>query len=251
MRREILHLESVDSTNTYLKEAARNGAADGTVVIAARQTAGRGRTGNSFASADGGLYCSMLFRTEELELSETVSLTTRAGVAASDAVSAVTGIAPGIKWVNDLILNGKKIAGILVEAGPFSNERIPYAVVGIGINVNQTAFPEELAGKASSLRLECGRAIRLSEAETALIRYLDLLRAELRSGGDRYLQTYRERCVTLGKTVCFDRNGVSVLCKAVGITEEYGLQVVHTDGREETLRSGEVRVRGIDGYLST
>ena len=111
MSGKIIHLESVDSTNTYLKKMTSEGAEDGTVVVAKRQTAGRGRSGNSFVSEDGGLYCSMLIRTAELNLAETTTLTTKVSVAVARALEEICEVYAGIKWVNDLILNGKKIAG--------------------------------------------------------------------------------------------------------------------------------------------
>lgn len=249
MSGKIIHLESVDSTNTYLKKITSEGAEDGTVVVAKRQTAGRGRSGNSFVSEDGGLYCSMLIRTAELDLAETTTLTTKVSVAVARALEEACGVYAGIKWVNDLILNGKKIAGILVEAGVMQNGGIPYVIAGIGLNINQKAFPEPVSPVASSLHRELGRTFDAEGVENAVLRQMEELRLHLTDRDREYLEEYRSRCVTLGKQVVFQRNGERILCTAERITDDYGLGILLQDGSREILRSGEVHVRGIEGYI--
>jgi len=249
MSRKIIRLESVDSTSTYLKKLALEGVEDGTAVIADRQTAGRGRCGNSFVSEAGGLYCSVLIRTSSLKLSETTALTTKVSVAVACALEASCGIHAGIKWVNDMILNRKKIGGILVEAGRIRNGEIPYVVAGIGMNINQRNFPEPVSSVASSLCREQNRTFDLTAVEDALLDQMDKLRLHLTDRDAEYLEEYRSRCVTLGKQAVFQRNGEQVYCTAEAISEDYGLQVLLEDGTREILRSGEVHVRGIEGYV--
>lgn len=247
--KKIIFLDTVDSTNTYLKTLALKGAEAGTAVIAARQTAGRGRTGNSFVSEEGGLYLSVLLDTSSMELPETTALTSRAAVAAVRALREAAGIDTGIKWVNDLILNGGKLGGILVEAGRITEGRIPYVVAGVGINLNQTSFPESISGTAVSLRMAAGRQFSRENVAEALLGKLRQLGEKGMVSELEDLKEYREVCVTAGRTVTFERNGCRRTALAKEITEDYGLRVEYEDHTEEILRSGEVHVRGIAGYV--
>ena len=140
----LIVLPEVDSTNTYLKQLASNGAPDETAVLSIRQTAGRGRRGRSFLSEPGGLYLSYLIRPHE-SAQELLHLTALAGLCVCNAVRQVTGMQPSIKWPNDPVLNGKKLCGILTELSVSLETQEPeYVVIGIGINCNQTQFPQEL-----------------------------------------------------------------------------------------------------------
>lgn len=262
-REKTVYLDSTDSTNTWIKNLILSGAdpfmEDGTAVFAKKQTAGRGRTGNSFSSEDGGLYLSMLIRTERQTLDRITQLTPILAVAVSRALEESTGVLSGIKWVNDLILEKRKLGGILVEAGHMTNGRIPYVIAGIGININQEHFPSAISNVAVSLRMRGGKIFSIGEIADAVLRHLDLLREDLREEegvagissriSNRYLNEYRKRCVTTGKTVCFERNGIRERCLAEEITEDYGLTVRYPDGRREILRSGDVHVRGFEGYI--
>ena len=249
---ELIRLECVDSTNTYLKKLAQEGAADGTVVAASRQSGGRGRTGNSFSSEEGGLYLSMLMRTEHLALADVTGITSKAAVETVRALFSAYGICAEVKWVNDLILNRKKLGGILVEAGKMtSGGRIPWVVAGVGINVNQRAFPEEIKEKATSLFLETGFPREVDSLVSALTDRLNFLREHLASPEEAsaYLAEYRGICTTVGSEISFIREGAVQCCTAVGVDDSYGLIVRYPDSSSEILRSGEVSVRGIAGYV--
>lgn len=151
----ILCLDRIDSTNTECKRQAMAGAPEGLAVIAEEQTAGRGRAGRSFQSPrDGGLYLSVLMR-PRLALSQVSDMTAWVAVAVCDAVEAVCGLRPQIKWTNDLILNGKKLCGVLTELGLTRDNGLDYLVTGIGINVNQqeTDFEGEVREIATSLAI--------------------------------------------------------------------------------------------------
>ena len=150
--RDLLQIhESLDSTNTHAKELARQGAAAGTVIIAQTQSAGRGRLGRSFHSpADTGLYFSLILR-PDCKPEQLMHLTCAAAVAACDAVERSCGLRPGIKWINDLTLEGKKLGGILTELSFSTDGRVSSAVIGIGINVKKKSFPRELQPIACSL----------------------------------------------------------------------------------------------------
>lgn len=249
---QLICLEEVDSTNTYAKRLAAEGAADGTVVLAAHQTAGRGRMDRSFQSPrDKGIYLTALLR-PSLPPERLLPVTALAGVAVCDAVEEVCGLRPGLKWPNDPVLHGKKLCGILTELTMDPDTGGLALVLGIGLNVEQTAsdFSPEVAETATSLAMELGEPVSLSAVAAALIRALDRLYATLR-GGDlaAYLAAYRRDCVNLGKTVqLIASDGSRETVEAVDVDAQFGLVVRSADGGERTIRSGEVSVRGMYGY---
>ena len=249
--RRILCFDALDSTNTYAKKAAQEGAADGLVVIAAEQTGGRGRLGRAFHSPKKGLYLTALLR-PDLPGAAVMPVTALAAVAATAAVERTCGLRPGIKWTNDLVLGGRKLAGILTELGlEGESGRVQYIAVGVGVNVNEDAadFPPELAPIATSLALETGAPVSRLALAAALIEELDKAYAAL--GGDLgvYRRAYRENCVTLGREVRILGGGAERRGLAEDVDEDFGLIVRRTDGARETVRSGEVSVRGLYGYV--
>src|SRR5262249_47625594 len=144
--------EEVDSTQRLARDLARGGADEGTTVIAERQTAGRGRMGRQWHSPAGeNVYCSVVLR-PPLAPGAVPCLALVVGLAVIDAVRAVAGLAAALKWPNDVLLEGRKVAGILTELDA-EVERVHFVIAGIGVNVNVTDFPPELAHKATSLRL--------------------------------------------------------------------------------------------------
>lgn len=150
MQFKITESTLVDSTNNEIKRLAESGAKEGCVVISRSQTSGKGSKGRTFISPDGGLYLSILLHPKEAE-----HITAMAAVAGAKAIKAVCGADVGIKWANDLYLNGKKIAGILTEA-VYRSENVPeYVILGIGINIEHIDFQDELKAKATSLS-DCG-----------------------------------------------------------------------------------------------
>ena len=234
----LLREVSVDSTNLYLRRLAES-AADGTAVIAASQTAGRGRSGRGFLSPEGGLYLSVLLR-PEVEPERLPTLTPVAAVAVCRAVGAVCGLSCGIKWPNDVLLGGKKICGILVES-VLGGER-PCVIVGVGINANTPSFPEELRSIAGSIFAETGKTIDLDALAAELLAQLDALYAGwLADGGRAVLAEYRRLCLNPGREVIAGgRRG-----RALSVGDDYSLRVRWEDGAEEALRFGEVSVRGL------
>ena len=197
--------DSIDSTNAYLKRIALDGAPDGTVAVAAEQTSGRGRRGRSFQSAAGkGVYLSILLR-PKLAPSQLMPLTGLIAVAMSRAVDRVAGTHSQIKWTNDLILNGRKLCGILTELSVEGETgELQYVVAGIGFNVSQREedFVGEVSKIATSILRETGRLISRAELSAAMIEELDALYTALRSGETSgYLDEYRHRCVTIGREV--------------------------------------------------
>ena len=234
----------VDSTNTRIKQLAAQGAPDGTVYIAAAQSAGRGRNGRTFLSPPGGLYLSMLLR-PGCSAEEALSITPMAAVAACRAVKQVCGLLCGIKWPNDVVLGGKKLCGILTEAS--TDKDGLFLVPGIGVNVNTEEFPEELRPVAGSLFLHSGKKTELEDLARALIQQMDELYAAWKADKNAFLEEYRALCVNTGREVLIgDRPA-----KALGIAEDYSLLVEYPDGTKENIACGEVSVRGLYGYVDT
>lgn len=233
--------DTIDSTNTAAKRLAKEGAPHGTVLIANRQTAGRGRMGRQFDSApDAGIYLSVILR-PQCPPDQLMHLTCAAGVAMCDAVESVTGIRPGIKWINDLVLENRKLGGILTE---LSVDRgiTEFAVIGIGINCNRESFPAELQNIATSLSVD--RAV-LAGAMIDALYEMDRNLPEK----EALMARYRKDCLTLGKAVKVHRTDNIFTGTASDLDDDGGLIVALDDGRTVTVSAGEVSVRGLYGYI--
>ncbi len=237
--RHLYLLDSVDSTNRFAKGLGAQGGENGTAVLADTQTAGRGRLGRSFFSPSGcGLYLSLLLYTptppERLPL-----LTAAAAVAARRAIAAEAGLETDIKWVNDLCIGGKKVAGILCES-MFDGTGVPlYSVVGIGINVKKCVFPPELRNIATSLEENGGRCGR----EALAARLLDCLYEILPHIGEPSLvEEYRMHSSLLGKSV-FIVGEEKKRYRVIAIDDACSLILENDAGERHVLASGEVSVR--------
>lgn len=227
-------LERTDSTNTRLRLLAEGGAPEGTAVIAAEQTAGRGTHGRSFVSAEGGLYLSVLLR-PEAPLADLLTLTGRVGAAARRAVEAASGAPAEVKWLNDLWLGGRKLCGILCELGPVRGGRADYVVAGIGINAGQSRDSFAALGLgdiATSLAAEGWPVTREALCAAVLTELEKLIRA-FPAGLAEDLADYRAHCLTVGRRVRTEQ-GEGL---AVGIDGRFGLLVDH-GGIAETVRFG-------------
>lgn len=243
----LLHwYETIESTNTEAKGLAQSGAPHGTVLIADRQTGGRGRMGRSFSSPSGmGIYLSVILR-PECSVDQLMHLTCAAAVAICDAIEAVSGFRPGVKWINDLIANGKKLGGILTELSILpGTATIDFAVVGIGINCCQSTadFPKELQDIAISLQSITGKPVDRCRLAAAMIDSLWNMAQNLLSGKATIMDKYKADCVTLGQEIYLIRGEQKLPCRALDLDPEGGLIVQHPDGVQETVCSGEVSVR--------
>ena len=227
------------STNTDARRWLQEGAVHGSLVAADRQTAGRGRLGRSFASADGGLYMSVVIKSD---LPAGV-LTTLCAVAVRRAIRELTGKTADIKWVNDLYLNGKKIVGILTEASMDMEMRaLDMAVIGIGINVRSVkgCFDDELSQRASSIEDETGEVVDRNALCAEVINSLDsyLSKIENRS----YLREYRERELLSGNFITAKVGNEIITGKALGIDRNANLMVETESGIVRSLSSGEANL---------
>lgn len=236
--------EETVSTNTDLRNLAEAGAPEGTVFLAGCQSGGRGRMGRAFYSPGGtGLYMSLLLRPVSWQPTAAAQLTAAAAAAMAESIRAVTGKETGIKWVNDLLLEGKKVCGILTEAA-FSMESgvLEYAVVGLGVNVYAPAggFPEELAPVAGALLETEGEDVKNALAGEFLNRFLD----SYHHPQDRsFLETYRARSVVVGREVTVLSGSSGRKAFARGIDDQCRLLVSYPDGTGEALSYGEIRVK--------
>lgn len=231
--------ETLDSTNTLAKALAKEGAPEGTVIAAARQTGGRGRMGRSFLSPEGSVYLSLILR-PDCPAHRLMHLTCAVAVAACDAIEKVTGLRPGIKWINDLTHGGKKLGGILTELGlDPATDHVAYAVIGIGINCLEV--PSEVADIADCLSHVTGKPISPAPVIAALLAAFYQMRERLFTQQDAIMDRYRKDCVTLGQQVTV--LGSSVCGTAEDITKDGALLLHLADGSVQELNAGEVSVR--------
>lgn len=234
----------VDSTNTRLKAMAHT-AATGTALLAEEQSAGRGTHGRSFQSPKGdGLYLSVLLR-PRTGLADLLTLTGWVAVAAREGVERASGAPVDIKWLNDLYLNGKKLCGILTEFTLLAESGEPdYVVVGMGVNMNQTAGTfraQGLEDVATSLAIE-GYPVERNDLAACLLESLDRLNREFPARRADYLDRYRAHCVTLGRRVSFDGGEALRTGTAAGVDGNFALLVAGDDGAEHTVSSGTVKM---------
>ena len=236
-------LENTDSTNTCVRRLAEDGAPEGTVVVAAAQTAGRGRSGKSFLSPAGtGLYMSVLLR-PQLAMGDALLITTAAAVAVAHAVERVAAVTAQIKWVNDVYVDGKKVCGILTEGAlDLENGGLRYAILGIGINICPPAggFPPELAPIAGALTETGGEALRAPLAAAVLDEFF-VLYPHLTE--KPFYDDYVSRSLLTGRQIEVLRGGMHLPATALGIDRDLHLRVRYADGSEENLAAGEVSTR--------
>jgi len=237
---EVLHFESLPSTNDRARDMASAGAAEGTAIVADRQTAGRGRMGRAWSSPAGeGLYLSLILRPRVVPSDASV-ITLAAAVAVSETLSAGFGARADIKWPNDVLVGGRKVCGILVESA-IEGDRIQHAILGIGVNLAQTEFPEEIREGATSLLLETGKRVSPGEVLAPLFEKLDFrYRQSLENPGAvlrrwEELSSYARNCPV--RITSFDSVTEGI---TRGLSERGGLMIESSDGRIREIVSGEV-----------
>lgn len=247
---EVVYFDSIDSTNTKAKELAEEGYPQGTLVVADCQSAGKGRRGRSWESPSGaGIFMTLVLK-PEINPNNASMLTLVTALAVARAISDVTGQEAMIKWPNDIVMNGKKVCGILTEMSA-QFDYINHIVIGIGINVHNEFFPEELKDIASSLMLECdGKHFRRAEIIVKSMEYFEkyyevFLKTEDLS---KLVKEYNGILVNMHKQVKVLDPKESFEGKAQGITARGELMVDTWEARK-MVSSGEVSVRGIYGYV--
>ena len=233
--------DTLESSNRTAKLLALDGAPHGTLVLTAHQSAGRGRLGRRFESPAGkGVYCSVLLR-PEMPAANAQTATISAAVAVCRAVKKLCGLELAVKWVNDLYYQGRKVCGILTEAGTdLESGQLEWLVVGIGLNLTSTAadWPEELARRAGSLYPGGPAPVSRAALAGAIARHLLALCPAFDC-----LDEYRARCFVPGHWVTVCTGTETYAAKALAIDEEGRLVVQRENGRPQALRCGEVTTR--------
>lgn len=248
--KEVLYFDTIDSTNTKAQELAEKGYPSGTLVVADKQDSGKGRRGRSWVSPSGtGIFMTLMIK-PDINPNNASMLTLVAALAVAKAITSVTGEEALIKWPNDIVVNGKKVCGILTEMNA-QFDYINHIVVGIGINVHNESFPEEISQMASSLLIEAGgkrfhRAQIIAETMSYFEQYYDIfLKTQDLSA---LVREYDELLVNRNKSVRVLDPKEPFDGKAMGITPK-GELIVDTWESRKLVSSGEVSVRGIYGYV--
>ena len=248
--KEVLYFDTIDSTNTKAQELAEKGYPSGTLVVADKQESGKGRRGRSWVSPSGtGIFMTLMIK-PDINPNNAAMLTLVAALAVAKAITSVTGEEAMIKWPNDIVVNSKKVCGILTEMNA-QFDYINHIVVGIGINVHNESFPEEISQMASSLMIEAGgkrfhRAQIIAETMSYFEQYYDtFLKTQDLSA---LVREYDELLVNRNKSVRVLDPKEPFDGKAMGITPK-GELIVDTWESRKLVSSGEVSVRGIYGYV--
>lgn len=248
--KEVLYFDTIDSTNTKAQELAEKGYPSGTLVVADKQESGKGRRGRSWVSPSGtGIFMTLMIK-PDINPNNASMLTLVAALAVAKAITSVTGEEAMIKWPNDIVVNCKKVCGILTEMNA-QFDYINHIVVGIGINVHNESFPEEISQMASSLMIEAGgkrfhRAQIIAETMSYFEQYYDtFLKTQDLSA---LVREYDKLLVNRNKSVRVLDPKEPFDGKAMGITPK-GELIVDTWESRKLVSSGEVSVRGIYGYV--
>lgn len=246
----IVYFDKTDSTNNRAKDAGEKGGVHGTLFVADAQSAGKGRRGRAWSSPPGeSVYMTLLLRPGIMP-DRAPMLTLVMGLSVVEAIRTVTGIEAEIKWPNDVVVNKKKVCGILTEMAA-EMTYVNYVVIGVGINVNQKHFPEEIADMAVSLRKETGKVYRRSELIAAVLeRFEENYGTFLRTGDlSEIRKAYDAALVNRGREVRVLEPGNEYEALAEGISDIGELVVRLPDGQKRHVFAGEVSVRGIYGYV--
>jgi BirA family biotin operon repressor/biotin-[acetyl-CoA-carboxylase] ligase len=237
--REIVRVDSVGSTQALAFDLAERGAADGTVVVAETQTAGRGRRGRTWVDEPGASLLMSIVVRPGLAARDLPKLSLAAAVAVGEALRALTGLDARLKWPNDVLTHGRKIAGILLESRIGAE---PLVVAGIGINLRQRSFPPEVAGSATSVALESGRDVDPETLLGAVLEAFDRWRTRLEGEGFAPL---RERWLALADTIGRTVSVAGLEGVAVDLDADGALVLREAHGEHHVV-AGELTVAGRD-----
>ena len=232
------HYASVTSTMEIAKKLARQGAVDGTVVIADEQTAGKGRLGRTWLSPENNLSISIILHPSLTNLPRLIMV---ASVAVIRAIRRITGIDAQIKWPNDVTIKGKKVCGILIE-NELRGDHISFSVIGIGININLDPFTfPEISALATSLSHEVGKEVSRTELTCALLSELEILYLQAQTGTSVY-EEWQRHMETLGKLVRVQFGTSIEQGKTEAVTESGNLILRHSDGHTSEILAGDVTI---------
>ncbi|MGZ6290965.1 MAG: biotin--[acetyl-CoA-carboxylase] ligase [Syntrophales bacterium] len=239
---EIIYFEETDSTNVRAKYLAGDGAPEGTVVVAEKQTQGRGRRGRSWFSPPGeGIYTSMVLR-PPIPPNEAPKLTLLASVAVAEALLSLTSLKVSIKWPNDILIKGKKVAGILTEIST-EMDRIDYVVIGVGVNVNtpRNGLPPDIANTATSVLIETGRAFPRIALLRAYLEWFEIYYETFKTKGfDPILKRWKHLADIIGRRISVELMGRVRVGKVLDVDKEGFLILQDRKGTMERIISGDV-----------
>lgn len=236
------HFDSITSTNDVARDLAERGAPEGTLVVAEEQKSGRGRRGRAWSSPPGvGIWASLILRPSLLP-AQAPLITLTAAVAGAEAIRSVTGLPAGIKWPNDLLIGGRKVAGILTEMRA-ELDQVTYVVLGIGINVNTPSFPAELEATATSLYREGGRYVSRRLLLQAFLERFEFWYDRLPQEAEEMRSRWRELSLTLGRRVTVISPNFTVSGLARNIDREGALLLETETGDLVRILSGDVSLR--------
>ena len=246
---DTLCYDTIDSTNAQAKRLAEEGYGNGTLIVANHQEAGRGRRGRSWESPAGTTISMSLLLKPDINPNNASMITLVAALAVSKAITQLTGLPAGIKWPNDVVMNGKKVCGILTEMSA-QFDYVNHIVVGIGINVNTESFPEEIQEIAASLRLQTGKMVSRAELIELVWEYFEEYYEVYLQTQDLYnlVKEYNARLVNMNQKVKVLDPKEPFEGTARGITARGELMVDTWESRK-LVSSGEVSVRGMYGYV--
>ncbi len=237
----LYYFPELDSTNNYARALAEGGAPEGVIVIAEQQTQGRGRLARRWLSPPGvNLYCSIILR-PTLAPARAPQITLMAAVALTEAIAAFSPVPAAIKWPNDILAGGKKLAGVLTEAVADARQ-VQWVILGIGVNLNYTlqTMPQEIRERATSLSILAGRRISREDFLRRLIQDLDRCYAILEDQGFPALAPkWDARFDLRGRNVRVDMTDRSMVGRALGIDPD-GLLIIESSGRLERIVAGDV-----------
>jgi BirA family biotin operon repressor/biotin-[acetyl-CoA-carboxylase] ligase len=243
--REIVWRAEIDSTQRLARELARGGAVEGTVVVAEAQTSGRGRLGRTWHSPAGvNLYATIVLRPARPP-AVVPQLALVAGVAVADAVRAVTSLDARVKWPNDVLVGGRKVAGVLTEMEGEA-DRVRFVLVGIGVNVNvdPATFPPEIVGTATSLRAAAGAPVDRAALTGALLAAMEARYGRYLAGGFTAIRPAFDAVAFLtDREVRVSGSEVVVAGRVIGVDDEGALRIARADGTEQRVIAGEVTLR--------
>ncbi|SCY99676.1 biotin--[acetyl-CoA-carboxylase] ligase [Alkaliphilus peptidifermentans] len=247
--KKIIHFQSIDSTNTYAKEIAEK-MPSGTIIVSEEQLGGKGRMGKDWTSPKGeGIWMSVILK-PHIPPEEGSKLTQIAAAAVCEGIRSITGLNALIKWPNDVVVGGRKVCGILTEMVAEINQ-IHYLIVGPGINVNNSRFDESLSNIATSLYLEKGEKIHRKKLLCEIINKFDQLYNDFITEGTlkKSIDICRMNSALIGREIIIHQGGKKIKAKALDITEDGLLEVIYEDGSKSKIISGEVSIRGKNGYV--
>lgn len=248
--RPVIYYDALPSTNMQAKLDAENGADEGTLIVADMQTAGRGRKGRNWSSPPGtNVYFTLILKPDyQVELASAVTLVM--GIAVAEGIRETCGVDARIKWPNDIVVDGRKVCGMLAEMS-VEREYIHYVVIGVGINVGDQEFPPEIAQTATNLWQECGRKVSRSQLIVNVMKAFEAGYRVFRNGRSFAGLTakYNSLLVNKGREVrVLDPKG-EFRGISRGVNEKGELLVEREDGTVTEVYAGEVSVRGMQGYV--